>query len=343
MTSKYPERLSGKIVLVTGATGLIGTTIIKRLLAFNEQSEDSPIQIIAAVRNEEKARRCFEKNENLRFWVNDICTLKPESRNINFIIHAASQTASKSFVTAPIETIKTAIVGTRNVLELARQNPVEGVVYLSSMEVYGSPTTDKKIMEDCGTSLDSMTVRSCYPESKRMCECLCSSYAAEYGIPAKAVRLTQTFGPGVDYSDGRVFAEFARNAIEGKDIILHTKGETKRSYLYTEDAVEAILTVLLKGCSSEAYNAANEATYCSIYEMACLVAEKCSAKRLNVIIRDENDSTMRGYAPTLHMNLDTSKLQGLGWKPTIGLEQMYNNMIESMKHVTCKNDGVQIS
>ena len=119
-----------------------------------------------------------------------------------------------------------------------------------------------------------MNVRSSYPESKRLCESLCSAYASEYGVPAKVVRLTQTFGVGVSYNDGRVFAEFARCAIEGRDIVLKTKGQTKRNYIDIDDAVNAIFTVLLKGVAGEAYNVANEDTYCSIYEMANMVAEK---------------------------------------------------------------------
>jgi nucleoside-diphosphate-sugar epimerase len=141
--------------------------------------------------------------------------------------------------------------------------------------------------------------------------------------------LTQTFGPGVRYNDGRVFAEFARCAIEGRDIVLHTKGETKRSYLYTEDAVNAILTVLINGGVGEAYNAANEETYCSIYEMAELVATKCAYGKIQVKIEEEDTSTF-GFAPTLHLNLDTGKLQKLGWVPQTTLIDMYYQLISSM-------------
>ena len=224
----------------------------------------------------------------------------------------------------------TAVEGTVNMLEFARANNVRGFVYLSSMEVYGTPSTDEKIDEKHSTNLDAMAVRTCYPESKRMCESLCASYSSEYGVPAMVVRLTQTFGPGVEYNDGRVFAEFARCAIEGRNIVLNTKGETKRNYLYTEDAADAIFTVLAKGKPGEAYNAANEDTYCSIYEMACLVAKECAGGKIEVEIRERADAAKLGYAPTLHMNLDTSKLRSLGWQPQVGLADMYRQMIESL-------------
>ena len=313
-----------KRILVSGATGLIGQTIVKFLLRENEH-------VIALVRNIERAESILGKaNRNLDYMIGDICDIEPKNINVDYIIHGASQTSSKAFVDEPIETITTALLGTKNMLEFARINNVKGFVYLSSMEVYGSPLNDLKIDEKHETNLDTMKVRSCYPESKRMCESLCASYSSEFGVPAKVVRLTQTFGPGVKYNDGRVFAEFARCAIERRNIILKTKGETKRSYLYTEDAVNAILTVLYNGTPGEAYNAANEDTYCSIFEMAKMVADRFGYNSIEFLI-NETDIEKFGYAPVLHMNLDTTKLCNLGWKAKFNLESMFQNMIEDMK------------
>ena len=174
-----------------------------------------------------------------------------------------------------------------------------------------------------------MLVRSSYPESKRMAEALCAGYAAELGVHAKVLRLTQTFGPGVAYDDGRVFASFGRSALEGRDIVLHTAGETERSYLYTADAVTAILTVLLRGRDGQAYNAANEDTYCSIRAMAELVGRTSGPAPVSVRVEPQ-DGERLGYAPTLKMDLDTSRLQALGWRPTVGLEEMYRRMLAGM-------------
>lgn len=321
-------------ILITGATGLVGSAIVKRLL----KQGDS--KVIALVRNAEKAEKVFSnyKTDNLEIMISDICDLKPKAIGVDYIVHAASQTSSKAFVNNPVETINTAINGTTAILEFARINPVKSFVYLSSMEVYGSPVTDEKIYENHSTNLDTMSVRSCYPESKRMCENICASYFSEYDIPVKIVRLTQTFGEGVAYNDERVFAEFARCAIEGRDIVLKTKGKTKRNYLYLEDAVDAVLTVLLKGENGNAYNAANEDTYCSIYEMAKLVAEKCSNKKISVIIEENNDIAKFGYAPTLKMNLSTEKIRGLGWNAKVGLSDMFKIMIRDMKQNFCKSE-----
>jgi nucleoside-diphosphate-sugar epimerase len=149
-------------------------------------------------------------------------------------------------------------------------------------------------------------------------------------VPAKIVRLTQTLGTGFDYNDKRVVAEFARCVIEKRNIVLHTKGETKHNYLYAADAVTAILTIILNGANGEAYNATNEATYCAIYEMAQLVAQKCSKGEISVEIQLEDESKF-GYAPTLKMNLSSQKLEKLGWNATTDLLQAMNRIIETQK------------
>ena len=233
-----------------------------------------------------------------------------------------------------METIATAIDGTRNVLELARRCKVKGFLYLSSLEVYGVPAEGHvKMQESEAGYIDSMKVRSCYSEGKRMVECLCASYASEYGVPAKVVRLSQTFGAGVAYTDGRVFAQFARSAIEGADIVLKTKGETLRNYCYTADAVTALLLVLVKGSVGEAYNVANKDTAISIADMAKFVCDKFSGGRSKVVFDIAEDATKLGYNPVVKICLDTAKLEGLGWKAEFGLEEMFRRTIESMKYV----------
>lgn len=322
------QRFSGKTFLVTGATGMIGQNLVYTLLEANEELEQ-PIRIVALVRDANKAESIFGKSEWIHFVVGDVTSPFPFDARIDYIVHAASQTASKAFVEDPVGVITTAYQGTLNILNIAKEANTSGMVYLSTMEVYGAPESEEKITEDHGTNLNTMKVRSSYAESKRMCECLCAAYAEKYGVPVKVMRLAQTFGPGVRYNDGRVFAEFARCAIEGKDIILHTAGETKRSYLYTADAVTAILAVLMDGKVGEAYNAANEDTYCSIRELARLFTEVFDDRAIRVKIQLEDIEKM-GYAPKLSMNLDTSKLKTLGWKALTPLPIMIKRLCKSM-------------
>ena len=321
------ERFRNTSFLITGATGLIGYNIIKTLIYANEKMHLN-MEIIALVRNLDKAKSMYNQSDKITFVVSDITGFTEYDEDIDYIIHTASMTSSKEFVDMPVETIDIALRGTNNLLNIAKEKKVKGFVYTSSMEIYGAPDSDEKIDEHHNTDLDTMLARSSYPESKRMCETMCAAYALEYGLNAKVARLTQTFGPGVQYDDGRVFAEFARCAVEKKDIVLHTKGETKRCYLYTADAVRALLLILLYGEQGEAYNVANEKTYCTIYDMANLVANECVNSEINVDVIPE-DISRYGYAKTLHMNLDTSKIQKLGWIPVVDLKGSFERMITS--------------
>ena len=320
------EKLKNKTMFVTGATGLIGQTLIRALLYVSEKKSLN-IKILALVRNIEKAEGLFKTeqgNTSALFFVEGTIEELPEIRqDIDYIIHGAGPTASGYFVSHPVETIKTFVNGTMNVLELAHLKKVDSLVFLSTMEVYGYPEKGHAVKEnEIGAFLPDHA-RNSYPISKIQCENLCCAYAKEYGVPARILRLTQTFGPGVSYHDGRVFAQFARSAIEKKNIILKTKGLTERSYLYTMDAVTAILTVLLKGEAGQIYTAANKNTYCSIYEMAKLVAEEYGVE----VVIEEEDVTALGYANTLYMNLDTGKLETLGWSAGTELIDMYKKMM----------------
>ena len=197
------------------------------------------------------------------------------------------------------------------------------------MEVYGYPAKGHKVTEDEIGNFSPLKPRNSYPISKIICETMCSSYTKEYGVPAKIIRLPQTFGPGVNYNDARIFAYFGRCMIEQNNIVLKTKGETERCYLYTLDAATAILTVLLKGINGQAYNAADEGTYCSIAEMAEMVSKESGI----AVEFDIQPAEEYGYADTLYMNLDTSILKSLGWKPVSegNLMFIYQKMIDDMK------------
>ena len=327
------EALRGRRILVTGATGLIGHTLIYALAAANLR-KGLGLTILALVRDEARARQRFESlegKEALEFVCGTVEELPRIDGPVHYIVHGASQTSSKMFVERPVETIITALRGTENLLELAREKKTEGFVYLSSMEVYGFPEKGRKVTEDDIGALSPLDMRNSYPISKVQCESLCCAYAREYGVPAKVLRLTQTFGPGVNYVDQRIFAQIGRCVMEKRDIVLRTRGATERSYLYTADAATAILAVLLLGQPGSAYNAADESTYCSIADMARRIAEK-NGIRVRFELADEK---ALGYPKTLYMDLDTGRLRGLGWAPgggsAMSLEDMYENMMFSWK------------
>lgn len=305
----------GKTILVTGATGLIGKLCVKSLLNSGYNT-----QVIALVRDEEKAKNIFGESKRLTYLVQDINQRINTTRRVDYIIHAANTTSSKDFVEKPVETIYTAINGSRNVLEFAKNKRLEGMVYLSSLEIYGVNEKENIKEEDYGY-IDILNPRSSYSESKKMVETMCISYGTEYGVPVKIARLAQTFGAGVSISDNRVFAQFAKAIINKENIILHTKGETKRNYCYTTDAVRGIFTILTKGENNNAYNVANENSYCSISEMAHLLENEYTKVEYKI------DEVNRGYNPTVKIALNTEKLNALGWEAKVNLKEMFDRLI----------------
>ncbi|HFI0453919.1 TPA: NAD-dependent epimerase/dehydratase family protein [Streptococcus suis] len=323
--------LSNKTIFVTGATGLIGSHLIYSLVYANRLLKTN-MKIVAAVRSKEKAEVKFaDCLDEIEIHISDISEPQFFEGDIDYIIHGASVTASRDFVERPVDTIFTSLNGTKNILDLAKDKKVEKVVYLSSLEVYGTNESKELITENDYGYIDFTQVRSSYSEGKRMAECLCVSYASQFQVPVSLARLTQTFGPGVEYQDSRVFAQFARSVIESKPITMHTRGETMRSYCYTKDAVAAILHILIKGQSGQAYNVANENTYVSIYDMAELVCQLDENNICTVNI-DLQDINQLGYNPTVKISLQTNKLRELGWKPTVNLKDMFQSLISSMKN-----------
>lgn len=321
-------------ILVSGATGLIGSALVRKFSAEGHL-------VFAAARNVEKAQKIFDGRDNVKVIEWDV--LRPldvaslgvaSGSGVDWFVHTASETASRMFVEKPVETARSILYGTENALEAARRLNVEAMVFLSTMEVYGTPVENPVAENDYGY-LDPVAVRSCYPEAKRMAENLCVSYAKEFGVPVKIARLTQTFGEGVRWDDGRVFAVFARAILERRDIVLHTDGTTSRCYCYVGDAVTAIETILERGGVSIPYTVANEDTFCSVREMAetlCAAYPESGAK----VVFDYSGGDVHGFAPTHVMRLNCSRLRALGWSPKVGLIDAFRRMIEGWRSDQCQ-------
>lgn len=325
--SSFLDKMSNKTIVITGATGLIGSLLVKGMLKSNNN-----IIVIAIARSMEKVKRVFEEYleyNNFIIIVQDIKKKIKIDYPIDYIIHLASATSSKYFVNNPVDTINIAFDGSRNILELGKEKCVESIVYVSSLEVYGQTSNQLVTVKEKDYGyIDPLNVRSSYSEGKRMIECLCAAYLSQYGTPVKIARLGQTFGPGVDYNDGRVFAEFARCCIENRNIVLHTKGNTVRNYCYTRDAALSLLCILINGDNGEAYNVVNQETDISIFDMAQLLVDYFIPDK-EVIIEIDNNN--RGYNPEVKIKLDVSKLNKIGYNPSVGLLESFQRMICSMK------------
>lgn len=331
---KEQEFFKNSSVLITGATGLIGSLLVKSL-AFINRRYSLNMQIIPFVRNERKTKEVFGSlldREDITLCIGDITDKIKIDKKVDYIFHTASVTTSKTFVEKPVDTINVAIDGTRNLFEFAREVSAKSVVYVSSMEAFGitDPKKEKIREEDLGY-IDILSVRSSYSEGKRICETISAAYASQYGLPVKIARLAQTFGAGVSTEDNRAYASFTRSALKGEDIVLHTTGESVGNYCYTSDAITALIKILCHGKTGEAYTVVNEQTSMKIKDVATLVSKTVSDGKSKVVFDIPKSALTYGFAPDVTMKLSSEKLRTLGWEPKVDLTEMFKRLAKSIK------------
>ena len=330
---------SGKTVLVTGSTGLIGSMLVKTL-AEARRSLGLDIRVLAHARSEARAK------EVLGSAMDGVSMVYAEDFSFrvpcDIIFHTASPTKSRYFIEHPVESIDAILTGTRAMLELARENGAE-MIYLSSMEEYGVPySPGERMTEDKVGVIDHLTPRSCYPEGKRMCECMCAAYASEYGVDARMARLAQTFGAGIPVSDNRVSMQFAKSALERRDIVLHTEGRSVSNFCYLTDAITGLFAIAARGAAGEAYNVCNAGETRSIFEIATLVAEKVAGGSIRVV-KDIPENANFGYAPDNTMYLSADKLMGIGWTPVVSMEEGYRRLVRYLReHAEGGHDNMEV-
>ncbi len=335
--------MKGSSVFITGATGLLGS-LLTRLFVYANEAYDADMTIYMFVRNEKKAQGIYGEmlmDPKVHLVIGDLADSIIDAfekcgygeKPVDYIFHAAAVTTSKVMIESPVETIRASHTGTENVLEFAKEKKISSMIYLSSMEMYGTfPEGTGEVTEDMLGYLDIKKIRSNYPLSKRMCENMCVAYHSEYGVPVKIARLTQTFGPGTLPGENRVFAQFAKSAIAGEDIVLHTEGKSEANFCYSADALRAMLTILLKGEDEESYNVANEAAHTTIAGMAHTVADKVCGGSIKVVFDIPKENTF-GYAADTKLKLSSAKLRSLGWTPATGMAEAYERLIEYLRYV----------
>ena len=321
------DKLRGKTLLITGATGFIGSYIIRALLLKNE-TDGLGVRVLALVRNRERAEKMYGTNEALDYIVQDVCQPLPTDKKADFIIHCASNAAPKEYSMYPVETMKTNFFGTINLLDYAKAVNAESFLYVSTIEIYCTTRGLDTIPEDAYGTIDAMKVRSCYPLSKKSCETLCVSYSDEYGVPVKIGRLSYIFGPGMREGDSKIVAVFPKCIADGENIVMKSKGEQLRSYTYVTDAITALFTVLLDGANGEAYNIASTKCITTIAGIAHTLVEAYPEKGLKVIFDLPTEAEAKGFSLIENAVLDSSKLESLGWESQTDLRSGLMRVVE---------------
>lgn len=323
------EKFRNKTVLVTGATGRLGMYIVE---AINKADIDWNLNltIIALARSEEKLKKVFGRSlelPNMHTLVQDITEPICWDGDVHYIFHTAGAASPQDFTNWPVDTLWGHLQGTRNILELAKEKRTQKVMYVSTVEIYGEWKSEEGIREEDMGPIYCDHARACYPEAKRMCETMLASYEAQYGIPYMGVRLCHTLGPGVSLTDGRGFAEFIKNVVDGQDIVLHSDGSVQRTYTYVADAIGAMLLAFTKG-KERYYNIANLENLISIRDLANLIAGLDPKKKVQVRF-DENVNQNLKYLPFKLGIMNVDKIIDLGWYPQVGIEDTFRFTLDS--------------
>lgn len=326
------KQFSGKTILITGASGFLPAYMVETLLYLCHEGIVKNLKVIALVRNLEKAKKRFQYNlndKNLEIIVQDVCKPVDVGQNIDFIVHAASQASPKFYGTDPVGTLEPNIIGTTNLMRLAKMKKTQGFLFFSSSEVYGSTGNTNAIRESDSGFIDPLNIRSCYAESKRMGETICSSWYHQYNVPVKIVRVFHTYGPGISLDDGRVFADLISDVVKGKDLVLNSDGSALRTYCYLSDAILGYFYILLHGKCGEAYNVGNPYQEYSVKDLAGTLISLFPEKSLKIII--DPATLAPGYHPSGVSRIfpDISKVQELGWSPKIDVRSGFRRTILS--------------
>ena len=297
-------------VLITGATGLIGSCIIDLLMLSNEHGRQFEVYALGRSKEKLSARfDAFKQSKHLHFVEQDIMKPLDSVFSYDYIIHGASNADPRNYALYPAETMLINIEGAKNVLNYCKDNRNTKALLMSTFEVYGNAGKDIYSETDCGV-IDINKIRSCYPESKRCMEILARCYVDEYGVKAVIGRLSSIYGPTMAKGDSKAHAQFIRNGLKGEDIVLKSKGEQRRTYCYVIDAVTGLLRVLAKGEIGVAYNIANENAVVSIADVAQTVADISGTK---VVFHLPDEIEKKGFSVPQNCILDNSKLKQLGW------------------------------
>ncbi len=326
--------ISGRNFLIAGGAGFLGYYLVQTALHWNKRNQSRP-QITVTVldnfiRGVPKWLTALQSN-SLQLLQHDITQPLPTSLpSQQYLVHAASIASPIYYRRHPIETMDANVNGLWNILnyclaQTKQTGPVEGVLFYSSSEIYGDPTPENiPTPETYRGSVSCTGPRACYDESKRFGETLCVNFANQHGIPVKTARPFNNFGPGLKISDRRVIADFARDILAGRDIVLLSDGSAKRTFCYVTDAITGYYKVLVKGTPGEAYNIGVETPEISMSDLArkmtSLSLELFDYKG-KVVHQQSDDQEYLVDNPNRRCPVITKARESLGYNPGVTLDE----------------------
>ena len=327
------EKLSGKRVAISGATGMIGAFLVDVLMRKNDLS-GLGCDVVALGRSAEKAkdRLPYFGREHFSFEEGSVTAAdyRPAAR-ADFVLHLASSTHPRQYATDPIGTIRANVDGLQNLLEYSAACGAR-LLFASSVEIYGQNRGDvERFCEDYCGDIDCNTLRACYNESKRLGEAMCQAYRSQRGVEAVIARIARVYGPTLLPDDSKALSQFIRRSLLGEDVVLKSEGAQRFSYLHVADAVSGLLYVLLCGEDGEAYNLADEGSDIALKDLAGLVAGSGGVK---VVFDLPDAQEAAGYSKATLALMDGSKAKGLGWRPAFAIDGGVDETLDILGEVS---------
>ena len=323
------EKLKNKTVMITGASGMVGSYMLYVLLMLNDEKHYG-IKVDAVMRNVNKLPEEIRNREDVNVVVADVTKDIPDVGDIDYIIHAASPASPLIMQNQPVETIAANTIGTFKTLELVKEKNAEGYLFISSREIYGQPDEGQEFFyENTYGFVDQLNPRSCYSEGKKAAETMCVCFHEEYGLNTKIARLAHTYGPGMSIYDGRVQADFLKNVYHNEDIVLKSEGTAVRTYTYIADAIAGMYRILLDS-EDIVYNIGNEAGKVSIRDLAEILVSIYPERGLKLVF-DIPEGGTKGTAPYTLGILSSEKLRKLGWYPKYSVKDGFKRTLEYLE------------
>ncbi len=320
------KKLDGKTVILSGATGMIGTCLTDLFML------RGGIRLVALSRNEAAARQRLGRYWDSPRFQYSSCEVGgeiPESGPVDYVIHAASNTHPRQYSQDPIGTISANVLGTGNLLDYGVSHGAKRFCFLSSVEIYGENRGDvEKFRESDLGYLDCNTLRAGYPEGKRLGEALCNAYREAHGLDFVIPRLSRVYGPTMLASDSKAISQFIKKAAAGEDIVLKSRGNQEYSYTFVTDAAAAVLWCLALGAPGGAYNVADERSDITLKELAGTLAGIAGTR---VVFELPDETEQKGYSTATRALLDGTKLGELGWKARVHMEEGLRCVVENWK------------
>ncbi len=329
------NNLAGQSVMITGAAGLICSSVVDILFRYNDTHEKK-IQILGAGRSHKEMFARFDSmvdREDFTFVVYDASkTNNYLDVHADYIIHGASNAFPSMIVKEPVETMLSNFGGMKYLLDYAKDQGTKRILYISSSEVYGEKEGNEPYKEGQYGYIDLLKSRNSYSVGKRAAETLCVSYADEYGIESVIVRPGHIYGPTASTYDNRVSSVWAYSVARGEDLVMKSDGAQIRSYCYCLDCASAILKVLLSGEKCHAYNISNPDSIISIKEMAEILT-KTAEVQLRMEIPTEEER--KAFNPMSNSSLESTSLLNIGWRGCFNAEEGFLHTVKILKETSC--------